>query len=153
MLQAAERVNRPELEMVTGPLAFVVALKVKLFPVRERLLDVLSAPERVVVPVPPSCEKVPALIAPKFAFAESEIVKEFKAVMAPMGAEVLTLPVPALKVRFWAPFTVLAREIFPAPDPLLRRVAPARVIGPAKLREVLFVRMVPTIDTGPVVVC
>ena len=103
LVQVAAKVKRPELETVTGPLAvvFTAALNVKLLPTRETPLNVfvLTAPERVVVPVPPSCTNAPALIAPSVALAVCEMVKDVRRVRAPMAEEVVILPVPALKVR------------------------------------------------------
>lgn len=71
MLHGADRVKRPELVILTGPLAVVVTapLKVKAVPVNEMPLRVLvlTAPARVVVPLPPIWVREAALIDPRLA--------------------------------------------------------------------------------------
>lgn len=153
-LHAADNVKSPVLLIVIGPLAVVVTapLKVKLAPVSAMPLNafVFTTPEKVVVPVPASCTIAAARMPAKFAVAVCVRVSVLRRVMDPIAPLVVMLPVPAFKVKFWAPLTVPVIEILPAPAPLLSVVVPIKLIGPAKPIAVLFVITLPLINTGPV---
>ena len=90
------------------------------------------------------------MIGPSAAVAVCEIVMAPSGVTAPIVAEVVViLPVPLANVRFCVPLTELEIVIFPAPVPLFREVAAAKVMGPAKLMAELAVMIFPPIVTGP----
>lgn len=111
---------------------------------------VLTVPEKVVAPEPATCVRFAARMEPKLAFAVWVMVRVPKRVLAPIGPEVVMLPVPLLRVKVWPPLTEPVIVMLPAPVLLLRVVAAIRVMGPAKPIDALLVRILPPMFTGPV---
>ena len=124
------------------PVVVVTALLIaKLVPVKlmPETPVVVRAPLNVVVPLPVPC-----------AIAAALMVKVLRGVLPPTALEREIVPVPAVKVRFWAPLIALERVMFPGPvPPVLRVVAPANVIAPARDRGLCTVRVDPFKETEP----
>ena len=150
-----EKVVRPVLVRARGPPPVVVkgALKVNAVPVSEipEAPVVLSAPLNVVVPVPADCkieeEKI-AWVETLVAFVMVNPVSGVPTV--PTFPPRVVFPVPLLRVKLKAPWTVWLRVISPAPVPVLSETLPPKVMGLANEIFAFAVVIDPARETLPV---
>lgn len=61
----------------------------------------------------------------------------------------MILPPVVLRVRFWAPFNVLAKEMFPTPVPAFKTTAPPKVTGVPHVIFCPLVVILPLSDVVP----
>ena len=157
-----ERVKSPEFAMAIGPAPVVVALalKVKLVPVKLiPVLDVvLTAPWKVVVPLPLFCVTNKALMAGRETFPPEVMVTPPSGVVPPIAPDNVIAFVPAARVNDWTPaavaLTVPDKVMSPTPfciNPLIELSAqlPVKVIALEKEISPLFVVIDPPMLTGP----
>lgn len=93
---------------------------------------VLRSPLNVIVPPVSVIEREAADKAATVKFVQLLTVKIPIRVVPPIAAVAKMFPVPAVRVRFCAPSTVLLKVISPPPAPELKTKGPAKFIGPLK---------------------
>ena len=102
----------PERSVVSTPLLVVVipAVTTTFVPVRftPATVFVLTAPVKVVVPLPACCRMLAAVtVLSAVTLVALMIVRMPRRVANPTASSKSILPVPAVRVRFWPPFSVL----------------------------------------------
>lgn len=110
---------------------------------------VLSAPLKVVVPVAESIVNEAALRRAAETLAALTISTVPRHVVAPAEPVNVIFPVPAVRVRFWAPSRVLENKIFPAPAPVFSVVVPVRVVPVENVMLSSVVVIPPEKETKP----
>lgn len=113
---------------------------------------VLTVPPNVVRPVIAEISTDPAMRDPEEKLAPEVAERIPIRVLSPMLAVVI-VPVPALRVKSYAPFTEELRLMLPAPDPVSKLVVPKSVMGAAKLRLLSVVVIDPASETVVPPVC
>ena len=133
---------------VTFELVVVIVdpLRLSAVPVMEIAPEVVSAPLKVVVPVPATCVMLVPLMATAVQFVQLLTVRAPKLVAAP---DIVMLPVPAVRPREKVPSRVDEKVMLPAPAPLLRATLPVRVTALKKEIAVFVVVISPAVETAP----
>jgi len=150
---AEERVKTFVLVTVRAPPTVKPPANVKALPVKFTSDVVMTAPLKVVVPVPAFCTIEAAFTAPAVTLFALTMVRIFNGVVCPTPPENTMFPPPAVKVRFWVPSTVLPNVILPVPFPVLKEVVPIKTRGCVNAMVVPFVMMLKpppnTVAPGP----
>ena len=104
---------------------------------------VLRSPLKVIMPPVSVIETDAAVRAATVRLVQLLTVKTPIRVVPPIAAVAKISPVPAVRVRFCAPSTVLLKVMPPTPAPESKTKGPVKVIGPLKEMGWLFVVIEP----------
>ncbi len=133
MSPAGAVVNVPALVMVVVPPTWAAALTVRSLPEKARLPVRLTAPPRVVAPLPACCVRLAAFTAARLTFWAETTFTALSAAVSPTAPDTDTLPVPAVMVRLRAVASLLMVELkltSPEPEPVFKVVSLERIAAP-----------------------